>query len=512
MIRFGVIVSVVVAAVGLLVVGAVAGELTLVYVSIALAAVALLLLIVGVAVWRDEVFSSSARRDERDLASVGAVGQAGWPAAGPGALEDWVERSAPAPRPGPTTGPGPGPQGGDAREFAVPAGALPDRDVPTHRDRRPGEPRPTEQRARPGDPAGRPGREVRPREQPGRDAAAADWPGRDAAPGERSAHEAEAADRAARETVSGHRDRAGRYPIVAGSERYESSDDPTRLAHRLDSLADFGRQPDPDPTSSARSPAGQRLPAPAPIDPLAGPADERRSPAEPVAASASPGRAAARPTRSEPGTGAGADTPPLPRTVPSATAPGTTTPATAKDLGSDGPVLPVESSHGWPGGAQDRTESAAADSPTVSLAWPRVPSGADARLPAEAAGPASPARLPAASDEGQAATARSATTPAPAVAVGTAAASQAGAVAAVGSPEPATAGTAAPEAGEAGAPAIGLDDQVSVVPGIARYHKADCILIRFLSDDDLELMSRREAEAGGCAPCRACRPDRPASD
>jgi hypothetical protein len=46
------------------------------------------------------------------------------------------------------------------------------------------------------------------------------------------------------------------------------------------------------------------------------------------------------------------------------------------------------------------------------------------------------------------------------------------------------------------------------VPGIARYHKADCILIRFLSADDLEVMSRRAAEAADCAPCRACRPDR----
>src|SRR5215469_4939756 len=49
---------------------------------------------------------------------------------------------------------------------------------------------------------------------------------------------------------------------------------------------------------------------------------------------------------------------------------------------------------------------------------------------------------------------------------------------------------------------------VSVVPGIARYHKAECILIRFLGDDDLERMSVQEAEAADCAPCRACRPDR----
>jgi hypothetical protein len=54
--------------------------------------------------------------------------------------------------------------------------------------------------------------------------------------------------------------------------------------------------------------------------------------------------------------------------------------------------------------------------------------------------------------------------------------------------------------------------QVSVVPGIARYHKADCILIRFLSAEDLQTMTRQEAEASGCAPCRACRPEKAAAD
>ena len=60
MIRFGAIVSVVAVAVGLLIAGAVSGQLTLVYVSIGLAALALLMLIVGVAIWRDEVFGASA--------------------------------------------------------------------------------------------------------------------------------------------------------------------------------------------------------------------------------------------------------------------------------------------------------------------------------------------------------------------------------------------------------------------------------------------------------------------
>jgi hypothetical protein len=47
-----------------------------------------------------------------------------------------------------------------------------------------------------------------------------------------------------------------------------------------------------------------------------------------------------------------------------------------------------------------------------------------------------------------------------------------------------------------------------VVPGIARYHTPDCILIRFLGKDDLEVMSAQAAEDSGCVPCRACRPEK----
>ena len=56
-----------------------------------------------------------------------------------------------------------------------------------------------------------------------------------------------------------------------------------------------------------------------------------------------------------------------------------------------------------------------------------------------------------------------------------------------------------------------LDGQVAVVPGVPRYHRRGCILIRFLSDGDLETTSRREAEAAGLVPCKACQPDKPAS-
>jgi hypothetical protein len=60
--------------------------------------------------------------------------------------------------------------------------------------------------------------------------------------------------------------------------------------------------------------------------------------------------------------------------------------------------------------------------------------------------------------------------------------------------------------------AAGDDEmQVSVVPGITRYHKSDCQLIRFLSADDLDVMTKRAATEAGCVPCKACKPDQFAS-
>ena len=72
---------------------------------------------------------------------------------------------------------------------------------------------------------------------------------------------------------------------------------------------------------------------------------------------------------------------------------------------------------------------------------------------------------------------------------------------------PASAGTPAKSPAN-GSAAATTDGEVSVVPGIARYHTADCILIRFLSADDLESMTRQAAEASGCVPCKACRPEK----
>ncbi len=48
-----------------------------------------------------------------------------------------------------------------------------------------------------------------------------------------------------------------------------------------------------------------------------------------------------------------------------------------------------------------------------------------------------------------------------------------------------------------------------MVPGVPRYHNAQCILIRFMGENDLEKMTLGEAREVGCTPCRACLPDQP---
>jgi hypothetical protein len=67
------------------------------------------------------------------------------------------------------------------------------------------------------------------------------------------------------------------------------------------------------------------------------------------------------------------------------------------------------------------------------------------------------------------------------------------------------------EGHDRGGPSDHLDDEVVIVPGVARYHRGGCILIRFLGGDDLEIATAREAEANGCVPCRACEPEKPLS-
>ena len=79
--------------------------------------------------------------------------------------------------------------------------------------------------------------------------------------------------------------------------------------------------------------------------------------------------------------------------------------------------------------------------------------------------------------------------------------------------EPGEPESAKPEPGERGsgepvrAEAEPSGQAVTVVPGVPRYHRRDCILIRFMGDNDLQKMPAEAAREAGCTPCRACQPD-----
>ncbi|HYK33368.1 MAG TPA: hypothetical protein VEV63_15465, partial [Streptosporangiaceae bacterium] len=65
MIRFGIVLSVVLIAIGLLVTGAVAGSLLLVMVSVGVAALAALMLALVVLIWRREIFGTQPAASEQ---------------------------------------------------------------------------------------------------------------------------------------------------------------------------------------------------------------------------------------------------------------------------------------------------------------------------------------------------------------------------------------------------------------------------------------------------------------
>jgi len=47
---------------------------------------------------------------------------------------------------------------------------------------------------------------------------------------------------------------------------------------------------------------------------------------------------------------------------------------------------------------------------------------------------------------------------------------------------------------------------VAVVRGVPRYHKPDCVLIRFMPEGDLQKLTVPQAKEDGCTPCTACQP------
>jgi len=237
----------------------------------------------------------------------------------------------------------------------------------------------------------------------------------------------------------------------------------------------------------------------------------------------------APPSRDWPGRMAGQPSAPLhqqPAGEPAAPAPSwreRPSPAPGGVAGSRAPVPPAGSpppAPGWPAGPSwfDRSASPRRD------AGDEAPKAAD--TPGEDSVPASGSALAAGSATPEdtmpratapQATARMATVQQP----GTAPRADAGRAGTPETAEPAPAAAAAPDAADAGkagandAGKAGANDagssgttpkQVTVVPGVPRYHLEDCILIRFMADGDLQKMTVQQATEAGCTPCRACQP------
>ena len=74
-------------------------------------------------------------------------------------------------------------------------------------------------------------------------------------------------------------------------------------------------------------------------------------------------------------------------------------------------------------------------------------------------------------------------------------------------PEPGKARETSDRGGDASRDAVPSDQDVTVVPGVPRFHRSECILIRFMGDNDLQRMPAEQARQAGCTPCRACQPD-----
>jgi hypothetical protein len=67
-------------------------------------------------------------------------------------------------------------------------------------------------------------------------------------------------------------------------------------------------------------------------------------------------------------------------------------------------------------------------------------------------------------------------------------------------------GESEPPAATTADPALGAG-LVSVIRGVPRYHDAECVLIRFMPEGDIQKLSIPQAKELGCTPCAACQPE-----
>jgi len=532
-IRFSVIVSAVAIALGLLVAGAVSGTLVLVYVAIVLASLALLLLIVGVFIWRDEVFGPQGSRSARvgdatggaERMAGGQAGERGQPAAVTVGARAAQEQTAAA------FGTG---RNGAAAAPAY-AGSAPGRDR-GGRDGGPADRR--EDRAGdrvggsdPGHPETERARRDKPRQQ-----------GIRRGTGPRQDERSDRAGRAAQapsgqgpgaESPSATPAVAAAFEVTRADPRHQPD-----AQRRIDdgNRAGPARQPGADPAGlpeSARSASG--TPPEQVADRAATRQNTQVAPAAKAKKQSGAPRAsepAAAPVRQPPGAApvgqpsgdaAGAQAgaaavrqPPGAAPVGQPSGDAASAPAGAAPMRQpSGDAAEVPGAAGVPGGpAAIRGPGGAAgsggtSSSTTEALGPRLGS---ARAPADDSARASTAPARSQAEAPAAAAARSQAEAPPVISGAPVGTSAAGSDAPVPAP---AAGSDAPGrtsgggiAANAAQSQTGRDPEVTIVPGIARYHKKDCILIRFLGEDDLERMSRARAEESGCVPCRACRPDK----
>jgi hypothetical protein len=436
---------------GLLAGGVLANSLLLVYLAIGAAALAAIMLTVGVLVWREEVFGPTSAAKTRPTAKLTAgpspvlaatgVAQQGRSAGGrpadvatvgaAAAQDDFVaEPLLPALPPRPDRAGRLEPQG------------YPDWPAPPHRQEQPGWVQHSD----------RPGHQ----QQPDRG---------------RSPDRPEQSDRARR---SDRPERQEQPDQIKSSGRPEQQRDRHQRSDRPG-------QEEPDRAKQSDRPERQQQPDSAEqAEPVPGPRREEEPaagvpPASGAASAAdklkpSPAREPAARRQREPDAGLPAWSFFAKPAVPSADGPDLTQVASTE---ADGSREPAES--GKPGGNRE------ADQP------PKAARTAEAAPPAHVE-PAEPEPISAAAERS--------------------AAKGAGPEAEDKSP----ADTAKGSATRDGHPARGPDTEVTVVPGITRYHRNMCILIRFLGPEDLETMTLQAAEMASYTPCKACRPEQVLAD
>jgi len=439
-VRFGVVLSVVLVAIGLLVTGVVAGSLKLVAISIGVAALAFLLLIGVVISFRQEIFGRPA--PEAALPASGAAKSALLEQEAGRAVGVSETAGEPSARVAPPSAASTVRAGNDNQGRARPAAAVPVAAASAGAPAAPGAPG---ARAKVGDDTGsQPDGKQRatgvrtkvpvaePVAQPSKRAASTATSGTDP---DKSAGQA-AADGAASTARSDRtgQDRPGTEPAAPSKDRSDSA--PAQHQDR------------------AEHHRASRL--------------ERESAKAAVARAAS---SAAAPAAGDRPTAATASAPPE-----------AGTPA-----GAMAPAAPGDDQR-----QQEQHAVGAAGGATEAQPEPATRAAGGARSDQKPGRPAEPKRATAASTGGSAAVPP--------------AADLSGPSGAASPPEP------RPQAPAAEPPASADSAQVSVVPGITRYHRGDCLLIRFLSADDLEVMTRQAATEGGCVPCKACKPDQETAD